>query len=92
VFEEVSGAILSFSFGKVNTEEERELVKANEIRSVPSLSNYRQGVLLFREPAYLDADSLYEVLTQASSLDLDAVRAELAKYTSRNEQSTSKQR
>jgi thioredoxin 1 len=91
VFEQVAEAFPAVSFGKVNTEEESELVKANEIKNIPSLSLYREGILLFREPGYFDADALSDILTQASSIDMTAVRADIAKMASNGEQATSKQ-
>jgi len=91
VFEKVSEAFPAVSFGKVNTEEESELVKANEIKNIPSLSLYREGILLFREPGYFDADALSDILTQASSIDMDAVRADIAKETSSTKQESSTQ-
>ena len=61
-------------FGKVNTEEQRELAAYFQIRSIPTLAIFRDNVIVFSEPGALPAAELEHVLSQARSLDMDDVR------------------
>lgn len=65
-------------FAKVNTEEEQELAAAFNIRSIPTLMLFREQVILYAEPGALPPTALEEILTKAKSLDMEAVRKEIA--------------
>jgi thioredoxin 1 len=84
VFEEVANNFPAVSFAKVDTEKEKGLVESNGIQHIPTLSLYREGLLLFREPGYFDASALSSILEQASSIDMDVVRADITKEMSNN--------
>lgn len=70
------------TWAKVDTEAERELAGALEIRSIPTLMVFRDGVLLLRQAGMVPAKALDEIVQKASELDMDAVRAEIAKSQS----------
>ena len=63
---------------KVNTEVEKELSAALQIRSIPTIMAFRDGILLFSQPGALPAPALEELLSKIKELDMDAVRAEIA--------------
>jgi thioredoxin reductase (NADPH) len=63
---------------KVNTEVEQELSAALQIRSIPTIMAFRDGILLFSQPGALPAPALEELLAKIKELDMDAVRAEIA--------------
>ncbi len=63
---------------KVNTEVEQELAAALQIRSIPTIMAFRDGVLLFSQPGALPAPALEELVTKIKELDMDEVRAEIA--------------
>jgi thioredoxin len=63
---------------KVNTEVEQQLAAALQIRSIPTIMAFRDGILLFSQPGALPAAALEELLTKIKELDMDAVRAEIA--------------
>ena len=63
---------------KVNTEIEQELAGALQIRSIPTIMAFRDGILLFAQPGALPAPALEELVTKIKDLDMDAVRAEIA--------------
>jgi thioredoxin reductase (NADPH) len=63
---------------KVNTEVEQELAGALQIRSIPTIMAFRDGVLVFAQPGALPAPALEELLTKIKDLDMDEVRASIA--------------
>ena len=63
---------------KVNTEAEQDLAGALQIRSIPTILAFRDGVLVFSQPGALPAAALEDLLTQIKELDMDEVRASIA--------------
>ena len=78
VFERSSAAHPDVVHAKVNTEVEQELAAALQIRSIPTIMAFRDGVLLFSQPGALPAPALEELVTKIKELDMDEVRAEIA--------------
>ena len=66
-------------FSKVNTEQERELATQFQVRSIPTLVIFREQIIIFSQPGSLPAQALEEVIGKALELDMDIVRAEVAK-------------
>ncbi len=79
VYEKVSEANPDVTFAKINTDEEQELAGAFQIRSIPTLMIFRDKVLLFAQPGALPQHLLEELLGKVRGLDMDQVRAEIAK-------------
>ena len=79
VYERVAEANPDVTFAKVNTDEEQELAGAFNIRSIPTLMIFRDKVLLFAQPGALPQNVLEEIVKKAKELDMDQVRAEVAK-------------
>ena len=63
---------------KVNTEAEQDLAGALQIRSIPTIMAFRDGVLVFSQPGALPAPALEEIITKITELDMDEVRASIA--------------
>ena len=78
VFEEASKRHPDIKFAKVDTQEEPSLAGAFNIRSIPTLMVFRDGVLIYGQPGIVPAQGLDELVKQARGLDMDAVRAEMA--------------
>ncbi len=68
-------------FAKINTEQERELATQFQIRSIPTLIIFREQIIIFSQPGSLPEQALEEVIGKALELDMDAVRAEVAKQS-----------
>ena len=85
VFERVAEANPDVRFAKVNTDAEQELAGAFQIRSIPTLMIFRDKVLLFAQPGALPQQALEEVLKKVRELDMEQVRAELAKAENEGE-------
>lgn len=63
---------------KVNTEQEPELAALMEIRSIPTIAAFREGVLVFSQPGVLAPAALEDLISQVAALDMDHVRATIA--------------
>jgi thioredoxin-like negative regulator of GroEL len=60
------------------SEEQQELAGHFAIRSIPTLMVFREKVILFSQAGALPASALESVVTQAQSLDMKQVHADLA--------------
>jgi len=78
VYEEASNNHTDVRFGKVDTEAEQQLAGAANIRSIPTLMAFRDGILVFSQPGALPAPALEQVITAVKDLDMDDVRKQLA--------------
>ena len=78
VFEKASEAHPDVVFAKINSDEQQELAGAFNIRSIPTLMVFREKVILFQQAGALPGQALEQVLTQAKSLDMAKVHAEIA--------------
>ena len=78
VFEKASETHQDVVFAKVNTEEQQELAGSFGIRSIPTLMVFRDKVILFQQAGAMPGQQLEQVISQAKSLDMAKVHAELA--------------
>ena len=79
VFERASQAHPDIVFGKVDTEAQQQLAGVFGITSIPTLVAFRGGIVVFAQPGALPATALDELITAVRALDMDDVRAQLAK-------------
>lgn len=79
IFEKASEDNPEMTFAKVDTEAEQELSQMAGISSIPTLMIFRDGILLFNQPGALPAPALEELIGKVQELDMDEVRAEIAK-------------
>jgi len=78
VFQAASTQHADITFGKIDTEDQPELSAAAQIRSIPTLMAFRDGILVFSQPGALPAAALEQLIKAVRGLDMDEVRAELA--------------
>ena len=78
VFEKAADTHPDVVFAKVNTDEQQELAGAFGIRSIPTLMVFREKVILFQQAGALPGNALEQVITQAKSVDMAKVHAEVA--------------
>jgi thioredoxin 1 len=78
VFEAASAEHSDVVFGKVDTEAEQTLAAAAQIRSIPTLMAFRDGILVFSQPGALTAAALEQVIDGVRALDMDDIRAQVA--------------
>ncbi len=86
VFEKASEKHPNAVFAKVNTEEQRELAASFGIRSIPTLAVFRDQILVFMQPGALPESVFEQLIEQVEGLDMDEVRAEIAKQEAAKEQ------
>lgn len=78
VFEEAAAARPNITFGKVDTDAEQALAERFSVRSIPTVAIFRDGLPLFFQAGAMPAHTLNDLLDKVTSLDMDAVRADLA--------------
>ncbi len=78
VFEKASEEHPDVVFGKVDTEDQKQLAGEFRITSIPTLMAFRERVLVFAQPGALPAPQLEQVITAVKDLDMDDVRAKIA--------------
>ena len=78
VFETASDNHTDIVFGKIDTEAQQGLAAAANIRSIPTLMAFRDGILVFSQPGALPAPSLEQLIGAVRDLDMDDVRRQIA--------------
>ena len=79
IFEEASTKHPDIIFGKVDTEAEQQLAGEAGISSIPTLMVFRDGILLYNRAGALPGAGLEELIAAVKGLDMDEIRAEIAK-------------
>jgi thioredoxin 1 len=77
VFESASEANGDITFGKIDTDAQQELSAMADIRSIPTLMAFRDGILVFNQAGALPAPALDQVIQAVRDLDMDEVRAKV---------------
>lgn len=78
VFESMSESHPGIVFGKVNTEEQQELAASFQVRSIPTLTIFRQQIIVFSQPGALPQAGLESVIEKVAALDMDEVHRQVA--------------
>jgi len=86
IFEKASEDNPELTFAKVDTEAEQQLSQMAGISSIPTLMIFRDGILLFNQPGALPAPALEELIGKVQELDMDEVKAEIAKEQAKGEE------
>jgi thioredoxin 1 len=85
IFEKVSEEYPEILFGKINTEDEQELGGHFQIRSIPTSMILKEGIVVFSQAGVLPEEALKDLLEQVKALDMDNVRAEIAREEAEKE-------
>lgn len=80
IYEAASERHQGIVWGKLDTESQAELAAAFDIRSIPTVMVFRQGILLFRQAGMLPARALDELLGEVQNLDMDDIRRQIAEH------------
>jgi thioredoxin 1 len=80
VFERASATHPDVVFAKVDTEAEPELAGSFEIRSIPTIMAFRDGVLVFEQAGALPPAALDRLVELVRDLDMDEVRRRVAEH------------
>ena len=82
IFEKAAEENLDIRFGKVDTEAQQQLAGMAGISSIPTLMIFRDGILLFNQAGALPAPALNDLIGKVKELNMDEVRADIAKQES----------
>ena len=77
-YEAASEAHPDLTFGSVNTEEQHQLSSAAQVRSIPTLMVFRDGILVFSQAGALPPSALDQLIKAVRDLDMDDVRRQVA--------------
>lgn len=77
IFEAASSRHPDLIWGKVDTEAQNELASAFQVRSIPTLMVFRDGIRLFSQAGMLPAAALDDLVSQVRALDMDDVRKQI---------------
>jgi thioredoxin 1 len=77
IFAEAAARHPDVTFGKIDTDAEQDLAMQFNIRSIPTLMVWRDGLLLLSQPGVVPAAALDDLIEQARALDMDEVRKDI---------------
>ena len=77
VYERVSSEFGDVIFAKINTEEEPQLGRMFNIRSIPTTIAFKEQIGVFMQPGALPEDALRDLVVMLKDLDMDEVRQEM---------------
>lgn len=80
IYEKVASSHPDVTWAKVDTDANPRLSGGMGIQSIPTLMVFRDGILVFEQAGVLPAPALEDLVKQVQSLDMDKVRAEVAKH------------
>lgn len=80
IFERVSADHPDIVFGKVDTEAEPELAARFDVRSIPTVVVFREGVIVYADAGALPAPVLEDLVSQVRGLDMAAIRRHLEEH------------
>lgn len=76
IYEQISERFPQIKFAKVNIEAEQDLADFFEIRSIPHLMVFKEGIVIYSNAGSMPASTLNELVEQAISVDVSAIKAQ----------------
>lgn len=76
-YEAVSAQYPDITFCSVNIEQESELAELFELRSIPHLMVFKQGIAIYSESGAMPESTLKELVEQALVVDVDTIKETL---------------
>lgn len=77
VYEQISEQFPDIVFAKVNIEEQQDLTEFFELRSIPHLMVFKDGIIIYSNAGSLSRSTLNELVGQAIDVDVSDIRAQL---------------
>jgi thioredoxin 1 len=77
VLEKASDRHPDIAFCRVNTEQQRELAQAFDVKSIPTLVVIRERIMIASQPGLLPEDVLEDLIEKAQGLDMNELRREM---------------
>ena len=76
-YELVAGQFPFILFVKINIEEEQELAEFFDIRSIPHLMIFKEGIIIYSDAGNISESTLKELAQQSLDVDVSDIRAQL---------------
>jgi len=67
------------TFAKLNTQDQDELARKLKVSHIPTTVLFRDGLLLLRQPGYLNHQEIDQAIATAEGLDMARVTADMEK-------------
>ena len=83
-FEAASEKHADVVFAKCDTETEREVAGVFQVRSIPMIVVFREGIGVFQQSGALPPAALDELLEKVGELDMDDVRKQVAEQQAKS--------
>lgn len=87
IFEAAAARHPDIVFGKVDTEAQADVARDFEIRAIPTLAAFRDGLGVYLQPGALDQTALEALITHIRDLDMDEVRRQMEQEAPPEEES-----
>ena len=84
IYKKVSEEYPDIVFAKVNTEDEVELARHFQIRSIPTLMIFREQIIIYAEAGMLPESQFKALIEKAKDLNMADVKAEIEKNQSQD--------
>jgi len=76
VYEQISIEYPQITFTKVNIEQEQALAEFFEVRSIPHLMIFKDGIVIYSDAGNLPESTLKELAQQAIDADVSEIKAQ----------------
>lgn len=76
-YEATAEQFSSILFAKINIEKNSELAEFFEIRSIPHLMIFKDGIIIYSDAGNISESTLKELAQQALEIDVSEIRAQL---------------
>ena len=85
IFEKAAGKHEDVVFAKVDTEANQDLAAQFNVRSIPTLGIFREGVMLYLQPGMVPEEGLDDLVKQVKGLDMEQVKKEIAEHATEHQ-------
>lgn len=80
IYDRLAAQHPDITFAKINTDEQQSLAASFQIRAIPTLMAFKDGVLVFEQPGVMPALALGQLVEKLRKLDMADVKKKLAEH------------
>ena len=84
-YEKASEKHTDVTFAKLDTEANQQVARGLDIRAIPTLMAFRDGILIYQNAGALPPAALDDLIQQVKGLDMDDVRRQVAAQQENNQ-------
>jgi thioredoxin 1 len=77
IYEDASNRYPDVVFGKVDTEANPNLAASFQVRAIPTMMVFREGIIVFSHSGLLPGTALDEIVKEVKALDMNEVRKKI---------------